>query len=64
MSAAPAFRDRWHAPIDIGMTTGVCWPGADDGLGGGCSTSSGAPGAAISSGLLFALLVFTRRRRT
>jgi uncharacterized protein (TIGR03382 family) len=44
------------------MTTGVCWPGADDGSGG-CSTTSGAPGAVISSGLLFALLVFSRRRR-
>jgi len=49
--------------IDTGMTTGVCWPGADDGSGG-CSTTTGAPGAAISSGLLFALLVFSRRRRT
>jgi Bacterial Ig domain len=48
--------------IDTGMTTGVCWPGADDGSGG-CSTTSRAPGGAVASGLLFALLVFARRRR-
>ena len=45
--------------VQTGMTMGVCWPGFDDGSGG-CSA---APGGAITSGLLFAALVFGRRRR-
>ncbi|MBV8758843.1 MAG: hypothetical protein JO257_16260, partial [Deltaproteobacteria bacterium] len=45
--------------IDMGQTMGVCWPGVDDGSGG-CDV---APGGAIGSGLLFAALVFVRRRR-
>jgi hypothetical protein len=44
-----------------GMTSGYCWPGFDDGSGGGgCAV---APSGAIGSGLLFAALVFCRRRR-
>ena len=46
--------------VDMGQTMGVCWPGVDDGSGGGCAV---APGGAITSGLLFAALVFARRRR-
>jgi hypothetical protein len=49
--------------IPTGMMSGVCWPGFDDGSGssgGGCAV---APGGAIGSGLLFAVLVFSRRRR-
>jgi hypothetical protein len=45
--------------INDGDTMGVCWPGYDDGSGG-CSV---APGGAVTSGLLFAALVFGRRRR-
>jgi hypothetical protein len=45
--------------INDGDTMGVCWPGFDDGSGG-CSV---APGGAVTSGLLFAALVFGRRRR-
>jgi hypothetical protein len=45
--------------INDGDAMGVCWPGYDDGSGG-CSV---APGGAVTSGLLFAALVFGRRRR-
>jgi hypothetical protein len=45
--------------VESGQTMGVCWPGFDDGSGG-CSV---APGGAVTSGLLFAALVFGRRRR-
>ena len=43
-----------------GAMSGVCYPGFDDGSGGGCSTSGGS----IGLGLGFALFVATRRRRT
>jgi hypothetical protein len=47
--------------VPTGMTSGYCWPGYNDGSsGGGCSV---APGGAIGSGLIFAALVFGRRRR-
>jgi MYXO-CTERM domain-containing protein len=47
--------------VPSGMTSGFCWPGFNDGSsGGGCAV---APGGAIGSGLLFAGLVFFRRRR-
>ena len=39
---------------------GVCWPGYDDGSGG-CST--GGPAGAVTLGLAFAAMLFTRRRR-
>lgn len=45
-----------------GMGTGVCWPGYDDGSGG-CGCQSNQPGGALSFGLLFAVTVFTWRRR-
>lgn len=40
---------------------GVCWPGYDDGSGGICS--AGGPGGAVSLGLAFAAVLFSRRRR-
>lgn len=44
----------------VGDGTGVCFPGYDDGTGGGCSSGGGAP---LGLGLgLAALLVFRRRR--
>ncbi|MDB4952907.1 MAG: hypothetical protein JWO36_476 [Myxococcales bacterium] len=39
---------------------GVCWPGAEKGGGGGCSTGSGG---SILLGLGFAALLITRRKR-
>lgn len=42
-----------------GAAAGVCYPGFDDGSGGGCSTSGGS----IGLGLGFAALIATRRRR-
>ncbi len=45
-----------------GKGTGVCWPGYDDGSGG-CGCESNRPGGALSFGLLFAVTVFTWRRR-
>ena len=39
---------------------GVCFPGYDDGTGGGCSSSNGGP---IGFGLGFAAILFVRRRR-
>lgn len=45
-----------------GNGTGVCWPGYDDGSGG-CGCESNRPGGALSFGLLFAVTVFTWRRR-
>ncbi len=44
---------------DDGNGGGVCWPGFDEG-GGGCTT--GAPAGSITLGLLFAALLFRRRR--
>jgi len=41
--------------------TGLCWPGYDDGTGGICS--AGGKGGAITLGLTFAALLFSRRRR-
>ena len=42
-------------------TTGVCWPGADNGGGGGCNTGGG--GGAILAGLGFAATLSRRRKR-
>ena len=49
--------------VSTGQTTGVCWPGFDDGSGhggGGCSTGGGGP---IGLGLLFGALLLARKRR-
>ena len=40
---------------------GVCWPGYDDGSGGGCST--GATGGSLTLGLAGAALALGRRRK-
>lgn len=40
---------------------GVCWPGYDDGSGGICS--AGGRGGSLTLGLVFASLLFARRRR-
>ena len=45
--------------IADGKTTGVCWPGFDDGSGGGCASGGGGP---IGLGLLFGALLLARRR--
>ncbi len=48
-------------PTTDGSDMGFCWPGYDDGTGGsGCNTGAGG---SITSGLLFAALLVTRRRR-
>ncbi|CAN5322000.1 hypothetical protein BH11MYX1_BH11MYX1_56410 [soil metagenome] len=49
-------------PLADGSDAGYCWPGYSDNGGGGCSTS-GAAGGSIASGLVFAALLFTRRRK-
>ncbi|MGE5187239.1 MAG: Ig-like domain-containing protein [Acidobacteriota bacterium] len=43
-----------------GSNASVCWPGYDDGSGGGCSTDGGAP---VTLGLLALGLLVSRRRR-
>ncbi|MBA3397342.1 MAG: Ig-like domain-containing protein [Deltaproteobacteria bacterium] len=45
--------------LEAGENNGVCWPGHDDGSGGGCSTGSGG---ALAIGLSFLALVIARRR--
>ncbi len=48
-------------PIADGSDAGYCWPGySDSGGGGGCNTGAGG---SIASGLVFAALLFTRRRK-
>ena len=47
-------------PIADGSDAGYCWPGYSDGGGGGCNTGAGG---SIASGLVFAALLFTRRRK-
>ncbi|MEO6773598.1 MAG: Ig-like domain-containing protein [Kofleriaceae bacterium] len=47
--------------VSATATTGVCWPGADNGGGGGCNTGGG--GGAILAGLGFAAMLLTRRKR-
>lgn len=44
-----------------GSDMGYCWPGFDDGSGGGCNAHG--PGGSISLGLVFAALLFKRRKR-
>jgi len=46
--------------LEDGGGGGVCFPGYDDGTGGGCSSSSGGP---IGFGLGFAAILFARRRK-
>jgi uncharacterized protein (TIGR03382 family) len=47
--------------LSTGGTGGVCWPGADNGGGGGCNT--GGDSGVILAGLGFAAALITRRRR-
>ena len=48
-------------PIASGSDgSGVCWPGYDDGSGGGCNVGAGG---SISFGLVFAAYALTRRPR-
>ena len=42
-------------------TSGVCWPGADNGSSGGCNT--GGDGGPVLLGLGLVALVITRRKR-
>ncbi|MEO8844566.1 MAG: Ig-like domain-containing protein [Kofleriaceae bacterium] len=49
-------------PAANGSTAGFCWPGYDDGTGGGGCNTSG-PGGPITGGLLFAAVLFTRRKK-
>jgi len=49
-------------PAADGSTAGYCWPGYDDGSGGGGCNTGGA-GGPITGGLLFAALLVTRRKR-
>jgi uncharacterized protein (TIGR03382 family) len=55
-------KDFGCLPVADGSDAGYCWPGYSDGTGGGCSTAGGA-GGSIASGLLFAAVLFTRRRK-
>ena len=48
--------------ISNGQSMGVCWPGVNDGSGGGCLNTSGS-GGPISLALIFGALVLLRRRR-
>ncbi|MFT3692338.1 MAG: Ig-like domain-containing protein [Kofleriaceae bacterium] len=47
-------------PLADGSPAGVCWPGYDDGSGGGCNTSGA--GGPITGGMLFGVLLLVRRR--
>ena len=49
-------------PAADGSTAGYCWPGYNDGSGGGGCNTGGA-GGPITGGLLFAALLVTRRKR-
>jgi hypothetical protein len=53
-------KDFGCEPTGADPNVGVCWPGYDDGTGG-CSVGAGG---SISFGLIFAALLFGRRRRT
>jgi hypothetical protein len=61
----PCALDEGQCPDGFGCLpageNGVCWPGYDDGTGGICSV--GGPGGQVTLGLLFATLLYTRRRR-
>ena len=48
-------------PTPGAASPGVCWPGFDDGKGGGGCTTGG--GGRLSFGLLLAALAFVRRKR-
>lgn len=47
--------------LEAAAMQGICWPGFDDGTGGICS--AGGTGGAVSLGLMFAAMLFVRRRR-
>lgn len=49
-------------PVADGSPAGFCWPDYNDGSGGGGCNTSG-PAGPISGGLVFAALLFTRRRK-
>ncbi|HTL34085.1 MAG TPA: Ig-like domain-containing protein [Kofleriaceae bacterium] len=48
--------------LDDGQGHGFCWPGYDE-SGGGCGCQSNSPGSPLTLGLLFAVGVYTCRRR-
>jgi hypothetical protein len=48
--------------LDVGNGTSVCWPGYDDGSGGGCGCQSNR-GGPLGMLLALALMVVTCRRR-
>jgi hypothetical protein len=54
--------DGFGCTVDEGATTGVCWPGFDDGSGGGCGCESNR-GGPLSMMLLFGWVVLVSRRR-
>ncbi len=60
----PCAIDEGQCPDGFGCLpagdNGVCWPGYDDGSGG-CSAAG--PGGQVTLGLLFASLLYARRRR-
>ena len=47
--------------LESAPSSGVCWPGFDDGTGGVCS--AGGAGGAMSLGLMLGAMLFARRRR-
>ena len=47
--------------VSTGPSQGVCWPGADNGGGGGCNTTD--HGGALAFGLGLGAMLITRRRR-
>jgi len=51
-------------PTTDGATTGYCWPGYNDSGSSGCNSGAGGAGGAVTSGLLFAALLVSRRKRT
>jgi len=50
-------------PTMDGATTGYCWPGYNDSGSSGCNSGAGGAGGAVTSGLLFAALLVSRRKR-
>lgn len=54
--------DGFGCTVDEGATMGVCWPGFDDGSGGGCGCES-SRGGPLSMMLLFGWVVLVSRRR-
>jgi hypothetical protein len=54
--------DGFGCTVAEGETTGVCWPGFDDGSGGGCGCQSSG-GGPLSMMLLFGWVVLACGRR-